>query len=95
MTTKLNVYIDTRPFNGRVDAQYERMMGISADGCPYRGTSVCARCPLASRVGDICEYKCTRRSRKKGRPIVSCEHRAHCPCGWDQTERLRAWGLVK
>ena len=69
--------------DGPIDSlKMARAVGVSLVGCPYRGTMTCWVCPLAPV--EECDYKCD-----------SCEHRAYCKCGWDQTERLQAWGLVE
>lgn len=95
--TPLDSYIDGILYNGRIKPWFARGIGISAAGCPYRGTTVCTRCPLAPRVATLCDYQCSYIKRRKNLPgvRVDCEHRAYCPCGHDQTERLRMWGLVE
>ena len=67
-------------------------LGVSLEGCPYRGTLVCLTCYYSPPVE--CDYRCIQKHRK-GQPVgLPCEHRFECRCGHDQTERLRAWGLV-
>ena len=84
--TTLDQYIDSRIYNGTIWASLWKNMAMSEAGCPYRGTSVCHSCKFEPAA--LCEYRCRIR-------ISDCEWRAVCKCGWDQTERLRAWGLVE
>jgi hypothetical protein len=67
-------------------------LGMSLEGCPYRGTLTCLRCEFAPVTE--CGYKCVIKTSGRGATSVDCEWRAVCKCGWDQTEQLRAWGLV-
>ena len=83
----LERYIDQGLYNGPWQPFFVGALSMSKAGCPYRGTSVCTRCPLSPPV--LCEYQCTRT-----RQLLDCEHRGYCKCGHDQTERLRAWGLI-
>ena len=86
--TPLDVYIDTVVFNGKWRPSFEAKLGMPEAGCPYRGTTVCHECPFEPAA--LCDYRC----KSAGGHSV-CEHRAVCKCGWDQTERLKAWGLVE
>ena len=84
----LNRYIDQAIYNGALTEQHCNILGMSKKGCPWRGTSVCHKCPF--EPVDLCDYRC----QGVGRWGVDCEHRYRCRCGWDQTHRLEAWGLV-
>ena len=83
----LERYIDQGLYNGPWQPFFVGALAMSKAGCPYRGTSVCTRCPLSPPV--LCEYQCTRT-----RKLLDCEHRHCCKCGWDQSGTLRAMGLI-
>ena len=83
----------TQVMIGPMSPAMARNLGFSAEGCPYRGSLVCLRCPFEPAAE--CEYRCVAKSNGGPYPRrPDCEHRAYCKCGWDQTVRLRAWGLV-
>ena len=85
----------TRTMIGPLSAPMAKSLGFSPAGCPYRGSLVCLRCPLAERIAAICDYKCAVAVKgSNGRLLNECEHRGYCPCGHDQTGRLEAWGLA-
>ena len=84
------------------------ILGISAEGCPWRGTPVCFECPLAEQipyfVGDggkeddgVCKYKCSwgKAGGKSGGSItLYCQNFKMCPCAKDQTEYLIGLGIT-
>jgi len=86
--TPLKTYIDCEIYNGTVKTYFRNSMGYSLEGCPFRGTSTCTRCPLSPPVE--CGYNCRSWNGKK-----DCGHRSYCKCGHDQTVRLQMWGLVE
>jgi len=91
--TTLDQYIDGLIYNGPIKKGMCRSLEVSFAGCPYRGTSVCTKCPFEP-VAE-CTYMCLKAGGNGAkRWDVPCEHRAVCKCGWDQTARLQAWGLV-
>ena len=86
--TTLKQYLTSNIYNGRYLSSFDGKLNMSPAGCPYRGTTVCIKCPLSPP--ELCDYRCqSRRAR------VDCEHRAYCKCGHDQTHRLKAWGLIE
>ena len=84
----LDRYIDQAIYNGALTPRQCNILGMSKKGCPWRGTSVCHKCPYQPVA--LCDYRC----QGVGRWGPDCEHRGYCKCGHDQTHRLEAWGLV-
>jgi len=74
-------------YNGAWRPGFVNSMGISKAGCPYRGTTVCHDCPFEPAA--VCDYRCRSAAGQ-----IECEHRAECPCGWDQTAYLQERGLI-
>ena len=95
--TTLEQYWNPRTlYNGTVRVWYTRNLGLSVEGCPYRGTTVCVKCPFsANSPPALCDWRCVERRVNGSAPKVYCEHRAYCKCGYDQTGTLRAMGLVE
>ena len=85
----LEYHLQSRIGNDALRPGCLNTLGMSLEGCAYRGTVICHRCPLAEHNPPVvCDYRCQIRN-------VDCEHRAGCKCGHDQTARLRAGRLVE
>ena len=85
--TPLDAYIEAAIYNGAWRPSFVNSMGISKAGCPYRGTVVCHSCPFEPAA--VCDYRCRSAAGQ-----IECEHKAECPCGWDQTAYLQERGLI-
>ena len=73
-------YLDTVDYNGPLKSNGSI---LSRRGCPYRGTTVCFSCPFAECIPVVCDYGC-----------ATCEHRAGCKCGYDQSSTLLTMGVI-
>ena len=85
--TPLDAYIETQIYNGRWHPSFTAQLNMTKYGCPYRGTTVCHDCPFEPAA--VCDYRCRSAAGQ-----IECEHRAECPCGWDQTACLQERGLI-
>ena len=63
-------YVNGGIYNGPYSPSLGAMGVLSENGCPYRGTTVCHKCPFAEQVAAMCDYIC-----------YFCEHRDRCKCG--------------
>ena len=78
----------TRLMSGHLSPPMAANLGFSLEGCAYRGSLVCLRCPFQPAAE--CDYRCATGNRTR----VNCPERYRCKCGWDQTGTLAAMGLV-
>ena len=76
-------YTDSLMYNGASRPSLVACGVTSKIGCPWKGTTVCLECPLGEQVAAECDWACGH-----------CEHRATCKCAFDQSARLKAWGLI-